>query len=233
MTARVKNVTPLSATPASVTRIMLVDDHAMMRRGLTQLINAESGLQVCGEAPSVAEAHPLIGQIKPDLVVADISLNGTDGVEFTKELCYRWPNLRVLIYSMHEESIYAERAIRAGARGYVMKNQPPETLLQAIRHVLQGKVYLSNDMSDRLLAKVVGAGTIGSESKTPIESLSDRELEVFQFIGQGLSTAQIADKLCLSSKTIETYREHLKQKLHLQSGLELIRYAVEWSVKQV
>jgi DNA-binding NarL/FixJ family response regulator len=138
--------------------------------------------------------------------------------------------LPLLAYSMHDESIYAERALRAGAKGYVMKQSTPEALLGAIRQVLKGKIYLSDQISDRLLGKLVGAGGSGAPTHSPVEKLSDRELEVLQLLGKGMTTAQIADKLCLSVKTIETYREHLKQKLDLANSQELLRYAIEWSL---
>jgi DNA-binding NarL/FixJ family response regulator len=210
-------------------RILLVDDHALMRKGLTELINGERTLEVCGEAADLGEACAQAAKLQPDLVIADIALDGNDGVELTKELSRRWPDLPVLAYSMHEEEIYAERLLRAGAKGYVMKRHPPEVLIDAIEQVLRGKVYLSERMSTRMLGKVVGA--VEPAQKSPTEKLSDRELEVYRLIGQGLSTNQIAERLCLSVKTIETYREHLKQKLNLQSGLELVRHAVEWTVQ--
>ena len=211
-------------------RILIVDDHALMRKGLAELINGEATLEVCGEAGDLGEACAQAGKLKPDLVIADIALDGNDGVELTKELSRRWPDLPVLAYSMHEEDIYAERLLRAGAKGYVMKRHPPEVLLEAISQILRGKVFLSEHMSTRMLGKFVGSSE--SEQKTPLDKLSDRELEVYTLIGKGLSTNQIAEKLCLSIKTIETYREHLKQKLNLQSGLELVRHAVEWAVQK-
>jgi DNA-binding NarL/FixJ family response regulator len=214
-------------------RIFLVDDHAIVRRGLMELVNAEPRLEICGEAASLGEAYSEIGKCNPDLVIVDISLEGNDGVELTKELCRRWPDLPVLVYSMHDEELYAERALRAGAKGYVMKREPPELLLEAISQILAGKVHLSERMSDRLLGRMVRAGSSDLPMQTPVEKLSDRELEVFQLIGKGRSTNDIAELLCLSVKTIETYREHLKQKLNLRSGNELVRYAVEWSVKQL
>ena len=227
---------PTPKSPSKNSRkvdIFLVDDHVLLRRGLAELINGEPGLQVVGEASNLGDAYTKIGQQMPKLVIVDVSLDGNDGVELTKELNRRWPDLPVLGYSMHDEQIYAERLLRAGARGYVMKSQPPETLLEAINSVLAGKVYLSENMSNRMIGKLAGSksGTAGGDS--PVEKLSDRELEVFQLIGKGMSTAQIADSLCLSVKTIETYREHLKVKLDLQSGNELVRYAIEWSVKQM
>jgi DNA-binding NarL/FixJ family response regulator len=215
------------------TRIFLVDDHAIVRRGLAELINSEPRMEVCGEASTLGVAYSEIGKLRPDLVIVDISLEGNDGVELTKELCHRWADLPVLCYSMHDEELYAERALRAGAKGYVMKREPPESLLEAIGVVMAGKVYLSERMSDRLLGRMVRAGSSSAPTKAPIEKLSDRELEVFQLIGRGRSTNDIADQLCLSVKTIETYREHLKQKLNLKSGNELVRYAVEWCVKQL
>ncbi|MFT3784679.1 MAG: response regulator transcription factor [Tepidisphaeraceae bacterium] len=222
-------VTPSGAKKA---RILLVDDHPVLRRGVAELINAEPIYEVCGEAANLADAYSLVNKLKPDLCVVDISLDGNNGVELMKELSYRWPDLPILAYSMHDEQIYAERALRAGAKGYVMKQHPPEALLAAIKVVLKGKIYLSDQMSDRLLGKLVGAGLSPTPLQSPIEKLSDRELEVLQLIGKGMTTSQIADKLCLSVKTIETYREHLKQKLNLKNGPELTRYAIEWSLSQ-
>jgi DNA-binding NarL/FixJ family response regulator len=149
-----------------------------------------------------------------------------------KQLIFRNAELKMLAYSMHDEHIYAERALRAGAKGYLMKQEPPEVLKEAIHTVLKGKIFLSSQMADRLLGKLVGVGAGTTVSASPVESLSDRELEVLHLLGQGMTTSKIADKLCLSVKTVETYREHLKQKLHLQSGPELLRYAIEWSLSQ-
>jgi DNA-binding NarL/FixJ family response regulator len=227
--------TPRAATSTSSakkTKVLLVDDHPVLRRGVAEIINGEYDLEVCGEASTLADAYSAVGKLKPDLMIIDISLDGNNGIELMKELSNRWPTLPLLAYSMHDEQIYAERALRAGAKGYVMKQHPPETLIEAIRQILKGKIFLSEQMSDRLLGKLVGAGVSATPSQSPIEKLSDRELEVLQLIGKGMTTSQIADKLCLSVKTIETYREHLKQKLNLQSGPELTRYAIEWSLNQ-
>lgn len=214
-------------------RILLVDDHPVLRMGIAELINSESTLEVCGEAASLAEACQMVAKLKPDLVIADISLEGNSGIELMKELAYRWEDLRVLAYSMHDEHLYAERALRAGAKGYVMKQTSPETLLEAVHQVLAGRVYLSKEVSERLLGKFISVKTAGGKSEqSPIERLSDRELEVLQLLGKGLTTSQIAGNLCLSTKTVETYREHLKTKLTLHSGPELVRYAVEWSLMQ-
>ena len=234
--------TTVSTTPASTTtpavstsrktKVLLVDDHPVLRKGVLELLNNENDLEVCAEAGTLAEAYAAVNKTKPQLVLIDISLDGNNGIELMKELTFRWPDLALLAYSMHDEQVYAERALRAGAKGYVMKQSSPEDLLRAIRTVLQGKVFLSDKMSDRLLGKLVGVGSSDKPMQSPIEKLSDRELEVLQLIGKGKTTTQIADTLCLSVKTIETYREHLKQKLNLQSGSELIRYAIEWSLSQ-
>jgi len=230
--ARVSNPSTANSSKSGRKRILLVDDHPILRRGVAEVINSESIYEVCGEAGTLAEAYTLVGKLNPDLVIVDVSLDGNNGVELMKELTYRWPALPILAYSMHDEQIYAERTLRAGAKGYVMKQTPPETLLEAIKQILKGKIFMSPQMSDRLLGKLVGAGNSLRATQSPIEKLSDRELEVLQLIGKGMTTSQIADKLCLSVKTIETYREHLKQKLTLQSGPELVRYAIEWSLSQ-
>jgi DNA-binding NarL/FixJ family response regulator len=212
-------------------RVLLVDDHPIVRKGIAELINAESDLNVTGEAGTMQEAMSQAAASKPDLMIVDVSLDGNNGIELMKNLTSRWSDMPILAYSMHDEAIYAERALRAGAKGYVMKQAPPEALLSAIREVLKGKIYLSEAMSDRMLGKLVGAGN-SAATASPVEKLSDRELEVLELLGKGLGTSQIADKLCLSVKTIETYREHLKQKLNLASGQELLRYAIEWSLNQ-
>ena len=213
-------------------RVMLVDDHPMLRHGIAELVNSEGDLEVCGEAGNMQDAFTLAGKLKPDLVIIDVSLNGNNGIELMKNLSNRYPSMPLLAYSMHDETIYAERALRTGAKGYVMKQANADVLLDAIQQVLKGKMYLSKQMSEHLLGKLVGAGTSTAPIGSPIEKLSDRELEVLQHMGQGLGTSQIADKLCLSVKTIETYREHLKEKLNLSSGQELLRYSIEWSLAQ-
>jgi DNA-binding NarL/FixJ family response regulator len=213
-------------------RILLVDDHPMLRRGVAEVINSDPEYEVCGEAGSLPDAYALVSGNKPDLVIVDISLDGSNGVELIKGLIYRWNDLPIIAYSMHDEQIYAERTLRAGARGYVMKQHPPETLLEAVKQVLKGKIYMSPAMSDRMLGRLVGGGAAPQVGQSPIEKLSDRELEVLQLIGKGMTTSAIADTLCLSIKTIETYREHLKEKLNLKNGPELVRYAIEWSLSQ-
>jgi DNA-binding NarL/FixJ family response regulator len=212
------------------TRVVIVDDHPMIRRGISDLINRESDMEVVGEAGTMQEAMALAAKASPGLIIVDVSLDGNNGVELMKNLSARWEGLPILAYSMHDEAIYAERALRAGAKGYVMKQSEPEALLEAIRQILKGKIYLSGPMSDRLLGRLVRAGSTAEVTASPIDKLSDRELEVLELLGKGMGTSQIADKLCLSVKTIETYREHLKQKLNLASGQELLRYAIEWSL---
>ncbi|HRK31416.1 MAG TPA: response regulator transcription factor [Tepidisphaeraceae bacterium] len=228
--------TPANATVRSSgknkTTVMLVDDHPIVRRGIAEVINAEADLSVCAEASTMQEAMAAASASRPNLVIVDVSLNGNNGIELMKNFNARWESLPILAYSMHDESIYAERALRAGAKGYVMKQSAPEALIEAIRAILKGKIYLSEAMSNRLLGKMVGAGGGAAVTASPIDKLSDRELEVLELLGQGSSTSQIADKLCLSVKTIETYREHLKQKLDLGNGQELLRYAIEWSLSK-
>lgn len=208
-------------------RIFLVDDHPVTREGLARLINHEPDLEVCGEAGTAARALAEMERARPDLAIIDVSLtSGASGLELIKDLAARRRPLRMLALSTHDESLYAERALRAGARGYVMKQEPTEQVMQAIRKVLQGEVFLSRAMNERLLRKLTGspAAPLASE----IEQLSDRELEVYRLLGQGRGTRQIAADLHLSMSTVETYRTHIKEKLRLTSAPELVRHAVEW-----
>lgn len=221
-----------SASHAGKKKVVVVDDHPMLRKGVAELINGEGNYAVVGEASNLGDAYKLVSDIRPDVVIVDISLEGNNGVELMKDLVHRWPGIPIVAYSMHDEQIYAERALRAGAKAYVMKQRPPEDLLNAIKQVMKGKLYLSEAMSERLLGKMIGAGTSERISQSPIEKLSDRELEVLTLIGKGQTTSSIADQLCLSVKTIETYREHLKAKLNLKNGPELTRFAIEWSLSQ-
>jgi DNA-binding NarL/FixJ family response regulator len=206
--------------------VLLVDDHPFMRAGLAQLIDRQADLAVCGEAGSPAEAFQVIAKTKPDLILTDLTMPGRSGLEFIKDLLAAEPKLAVLVVSMHDELVYAERALRAGARGYIMKEAGGENLLAAIRQVLRGEVYVSPRMSARILAAMSGAKPRGSSS--PIEKLSDREFEVFQLIGQGKSTRDIAAQLHLSPKTVDVHRGHIKEKLELKDATALIRHAVRW-----
>jgi DNA-binding NarL/FixJ family response regulator len=206
-------------------RLLILDDHPMMREGLAQLVNHERDLAICGEAGTGREAVELASKTKPDLVLADISLPDKNGLEVIRELRTFQPGLSVLVISMHDESLYAERALRAGARGYIMKQEGGKKLMEAIRQVLTGKIYLSEKMSSKLLESFSGST---DHSRTPIENLTDREFEILQLLGQGKGTREIAEQLHLSGKTIEAHRANLKRKLDLKSGTELVRYAVRW-----
>jgi DNA-binding NarL/FixJ family response regulator len=211
-------------------RILIVDDHPMMRQGLAQLIGAEPDLAVCGEAENGEIALDSIGNLKPDLVLADISLPGKNGLELVKDFHVLQPGLPVLVISMHDESLYAERVLRAGGRGYIMKQEGGKKLMQAIRQVLEGKIYVSEKMSADILEIFSGrrAGAEGS----PVEQLTDREFELFQLLGQGKGARDIAEKLHLSVKTVEAHRANIKAKLKLKSAMELIHYAVRWKESQ-
>lgn len=209
-------------------RVLLVDDHPIVRQGLALLIDREPDLSVCGEAEGAHSAFHAITTLRPDIVVLDISLSGPDGLEVLKEIRTKTASLPVLILSMHDESIYAERAMRAGANGYIMKQEATEKVLVAIRRILQGEVYLSDRLTNTMLQQYV-RGAAGGKS-SPLVNLTDRELEVFRLIGEGHGTRQIADELHLSVKTIESYQAHIKEKLALRNARELVQHAIEWTV---
>jgi DNA-binding NarL/FixJ family response regulator len=196
----------------------------MMREGLRTLISREHDLAICGEAETAGQALDAVANLKPDLVLADISLPGRNGVELIKDIRSLQPAVLILVISMHDESLYAERVLRAGARGYIMKQESGPTMIQAIRQVLAGRIYLSDKMSARILENVAGKRAKAS----PIERLSDREFEVFQLIGRGKSTVQIAEELHLSTKTVEAHRAQVKAKLDLRNMPELISFASRW-----
>jgi DNA-binding NarL/FixJ family response regulator len=210
-------------------RIVIIDDHPIVRKGFAQLINRETDLEVVGEAEDQVSAQPIVEEKKPDLALVDLSLRESDGLELIKNFSILFPSLKTLVISLHDERVYAERALRAGARGYVMKSEATEKVMTAIRQVLSGSIYLSGDMQSRLLEHFTGRHR-PEEQDTPVNLLSDREFEVFRMIGEGLSTRSIAERLNLSIKTIETYRSHLKVKLNLDSSIELIQRAVEWNL---
>lgn len=209
-------------------KIMIVDDHPIVRRGLVELIEDEPDLVVSGEADDAGDALRMLDHEPPDLCLIDISLKGMNGLELIKQIKARNEEIKMLVSSMHDETLYAERALRAGAMGYINKNEATETLVNAIRQALEGRVYLSNKMSERLLERVF----LGQKKKETwsIDSLTDRELEVFELIGQGLTTRQIAARLHLSPKTVETYRDNIKSKLNLSTSSELVRHAVKWAL---
>jgi DNA-binding NarL/FixJ family response regulator len=218
-----------SAAPKR-SKVLIVDDHAIVRQGLAELINDQPDLIACGEADGPPKAMKAIGETSPDVAVVDITLNGGDGIELCKQIHERWPALPILVLSMHDEAMYAERALGAGAMGYVMKQEPQETVMAAIRRVLNGEVYLSEKVASKLLRSLSGAK--GTADVPPLERLSDRELQVFRMIGEGRNVKDIAETLFLSPKTIETHKEHIKQKLNLQSSNDLRRYAIEARVSE-
>ena len=210
----------------TVKRILIVDDHPVVRQGVRHVIEQEPDLRVCCEAESASEALQALQREKPDLAIVDISLRGTDGLELTKWIRAQDERLPILIMSMHDESLYAERVLRAGAHGYIMKAEVADKIVTAVRRVLKGEIYLSDKVGQNILHEVSGRSTAMDES--PIKNLSDRELEVFRLIGQGHGTREIASMLHLSIKTIETYRAHIKEKLGLASATQLVRYAAQW-----
>jgi DNA-binding NarL/FixJ family response regulator len=207
-------------------RVLLVDKHPVFRHGLSQLINQQSDLITCGEADNTSSAIASIASTKPDIAIIDLALKQSMGIELLKDLKVQYPSLPVLVLSLYEESLYTERVLRAGAKGYIMKDAPGEEILQAIRRVLNGRIYLSQEMGTKLLTPMVSGGQDVSQS--PIDRLSDRELEVFQLLGKAYETRQIAETLHVSIKTVESYREHIKVKLNLENSTQLIRKAVEW-----
>jgi len=208
------------------TRILIVDDHPIVRKGIADLVGQKPDFLVCGDADRVEDALPAIDQLKPDLVIVDLSLKGAGGLELLKDLKIRHPEIPALVLSMHDETLFAERALRAGARGYVMKQEAVNELEHAIRRVLSGKIYLSQAMSDRLLHMVSQGEKV--RDRSPMERLSDRELEVFEMIGRGLPMREIAKELHLSVKTIETHRAHIKEKLSITSAVQLVQHATQW-----
>jgi len=207
-------------------RVFLVDDHAMFREGLRQLIEHDPALTVCGDAEDGEKAMDGIRQTNPDVVIVDITLARSSGLDLVKAVKARHEDLPVLVVSMHEESLYAERALRAGAMGYVMKNEPAKTVTAAIHSVLSGEMFLSRKMSSSVISRFMRGQT--EEPMSPIETLSDRELEVFRMIGQGKGTRQIAQDLNVSIPTVQSFRNRIKEKLHLKAAPELALHAIHW-----
>lgn len=207
-----------------------MDDHPIVRQGLALMINAEDDLTVCGAAEEAQTALPAIVETKPDILIIDISLNGPDGLELVKHVRALFPGLPILILSMHDETTYAERALRARANGYIMKQEATEKVLVAVRRILSGGIYLSDRMANKLLHQYMGGSANTGHSR--IAELSDRELEVFRLIGDGHGTRQIAEQLRLSVKTVETYQAHIKEKLLLRTGRELVQQAIFWKMSQ-
>lgn len=209
--------------------IFVVDDHPVVRWGYISLINLEPDLEVCGEADTAFEALEKIPEISPDLAIVDISLEGMNGIELTKQLQVLHPDLPVLIVSMHDEILYGDRALRAGARGYIMKREVRTKIVEAIRRLLSGGSYLSDQMSTRLLDQYQSGRF---DERSPIERLSDRELEVFELYGRGYSTREIAEALFISRKTVESHRNRIKDKLGIESTAQILQRAVQWVQNQ-
>jgi DNA-binding NarL/FixJ family response regulator len=211
-------------------RVLIVDDHPAVREALAMRISRQSDLEVCGEAGDVSDALRLVAETQPDVAVIDISLKTGCGVDLIKRIKGRNDAVRMLVWSTHSESLYAERALRAGALGYINKDQATDKIVEVIRRVLEGKVYLSDAMTQTMLQRAVGQGT-QEASDSPLDALADRELEVFRFLGQGMKTAEIAERMHLSVKTIETYRDRIRAKLNLSDGTALAHFATKWMLE--
>ena len=209
----------------SVKNIVLIDDHPIMRHGLAQLVRAESGLEVCGEAGSAREGLEVVGKLRPDLAIVDLTLPDKNGLELVKDIRAMHPATQCLVLSMHDEETYGERALRAGARGYVMKEEAADHLIAAIQKVLSGGLYVSETLNARMLEQVTGASR---NRITGIDSLTDRELEILTLIGKGVPTKNIAGQLSISARTVEAHRSHIKEKLGITDGAALVRHAVQW-----
>ena len=212
--------------PTAKRKVLIVDDHPIMRTGLAQLINVESDLEVCGDAEDAHGALDAVQRTRPDIVIVDISLKDSSGIELIKDIRIRHPKLPVLVLSMHDESFYAERVLRAGAHGYVTKSQAPTRVVEGIRRVLDGGVYVSETLTAKMLHKIVGGAEAGGGLL--LDRLSDREFEVFEMIGKGRNKHEIAGKLHLSAKTIDAHRENIKKKLKISNAIDLLKYAIQW-----
>jgi DNA-binding NarL/FixJ family response regulator len=213
-------------TEPRVQKVLLVDDHPLVREGLSLRVSGQPDLEICGEAASADEALAIVKAQSPDLAIIDIQLVNSSGIELVKEIAARFPRVKMLVVSAYDDSLYAERALRAGALGYINKRHCQEKILEAIRAVLAGRRYVSDDITQRLVNLAVGGGD--PTLADPVQQLSDRELEVFQLIGQGLKSSAIANRLFLSVHTIDSHREKIRHKLGLKNGTELMQRAVQW-----
>lgn len=211
-------------------RVLIIDDHPLIRHGINQLIQQENDLVVCGETEDCLDAIEIIEQTKPDIVILDITLKNSNGLDFITTIRKQFPTVAILILSMHDETLFAERALRAGAQGYVMKQDSPEKLIEAIHRVLEGEVYLSEAMTAHMLKKI--ASGMPPHELSPADILSARELEVFRLIGKGAATRDIAAQLQVSVKTVDAHRANIKKKLDLKSGAELVQRAIKWVLSQ-
>jgi DNA-binding NarL/FixJ family response regulator len=211
-------------------KVLVVDDHPIIRERLAELINQQPDLNVCGEAEDAREALKAVESLQPDVAIVDITLKDTYGIELIKQLKERYPKLPILVLSMHDESLYGERALRAGAKGYLTKQEATKKVVTAIRQILDGGIYVSEKMASTILRKVAGGAS--AEGGSPVDVLSARELEVFQLLGQGLAVRQIAENLFISVKTVESHREHIKQKMKFKGSSELLRYAIDFTLNE-
>ncbi len=211
---------------SSPKRVLIVDDHELVRMAVAQLIGQEPDLVTCGEAEDVSGALKAIAELNPDVAVVDISLKQSHGIELIKDIKIRWPHLPVLVLSMHDESFYAERVLRSGARGYVTKAEVSSKVIEGLRKVLDGEVYVSDALASKMLSKLIGGKP--DTTSFPVDTLSDREFEVFELIGQGIQSRDIAQALKVSIKTVDAHREHLKKKLGVETRTDLLMYAMQW-----
>ncbi|MGA2233802.1 MAG: response regulator transcription factor [Tepidisphaeraceae bacterium] len=218
---------PPKPQAAKKIRVLIVDDHPMIREGLASMLATQPDIEFCGEAETAAQALEMIPLKRPGIVIADITLPGKSGIELIKDIVAMYPEVSTLAVSMHDESVYAERVLRAGARGYIMKKEGGKRIIEAIRKVAAGDVAVSEKMSAQILR--IFSGRPGGDADSPVRQLTDREFEVFELIGRGLGTAQMAVELHISAKTVEVHRAHIKEKLQIKSGTELIAYAARWS----
>lgn len=216
---------------AGKTKILVVDDHPLVRERVAELINQEPDLVVCGEAEDARQALKAVAEHKPALAIIDITLKDTYGIELIKQLKDLYPDLPTLVLSMHDESLYGERALRAGARGYLTKQEATKKVVDAIRRVLRGDIYVSDKLAGSLVRKVAG-GNQQAAGGSPVDVLTDRELEVFQLLGQGLTVKEVAERLFVSAKTVEAHREHIKQKLNFKTSNELLRFAIQYTLQE-
>lgn len=223
-------MTKLNTTESgNATKILLVDDHAMLREGLAGFLSKQPDLEICGEVGGAPEAMQEVLENRPDFVIVDISLKSGHGIELIKQIHAQDASIKMLVLSMHDESLFGERAIRAGAMGYLNKEQSRTRILEAIRSILDGRIFLSDAMRNRMLTRTIGKD---ADDRSPIEKLSDRELQVFELLGQALTVREIAAKLQLSPKTVETYRENIKEKIDVDNATDLIRHAVQWVMEE-
>ncbi len=211
---------------AETVRILLVDDHPVVRQGIRMMLEQNPDLEISGEAESASDALDAIEQTKPDLAIIDLSLKESSGLELLKDIRIRYPEIIILVLSMRDEALYAERVLRAGARGYITKGEGVGQVLEGVRKVLKGEIFVSEVLAARVLSRIVAGGS--EQGASPLDRLTDRELEIFELIGQGLPTREVAAKLHISSKTVDSHRENIKGKLEIESAPELLKQAIQW-----